>query len=218
VDFEKIKIENDNYLRDINLAKEYINLFDQNINKKLSYIHPNDDEIEDDSEKKKILIKKDFINNYEDAIYKFRISRIDEDFQKQMYEFYNKQDNIKKEKDTDPQYIQYSNLLTKHNKKRSPVQFFLRNTNIIPIEMSFQQRPTCFLWSMLRALHPEKTQDESMCMLNEAVLKSGIHDVQTIHEYDYFDLVLIHIFETFINTNKLINKSETEIDEYRSHL
>jgi hypothetical protein len=71
---------------------------------------------------------------------------------------------------------------------------------------------------MLRALHPEKTQNESHCLLNEAVLKSGINDVPTIREYDYFDLVLIHIFETFVNTNKQIIKSEIEIDEYRSHL
>jgi len=71
---------------------------------------------------------------------------------------------------------------------------------------------------MLRALHPEKTQDESICMFNEAVQKSGIKAVETILNNDYFDLVLIHIFETFVNTNKQIIINETEIDEYRSHL
>jgi hypothetical protein len=178
--FQKIKIENDNYHKSINVAKEYVNLLNQTIRIKLDYIHPDDIEIQHD---------------------------------------HAKQDIIKKERDSDPLYIQYSKLLKNHNnEKRSPVQFFLKNTNIIPIEMSFQQRQTSFFWSILRALHPEKTQDESICMLNAAVIKSGINNIPTIHKNDYFDLVLIHIFETLINTNKQIIKSETEIDEYRSYL
>jgi hypothetical protein len=96
--------------------------------------------------------------------------------------------------------------------------YLFANSNIIQVINAPLQtiRPVCFFWSILRTLHPEKSEKDLICMLDDVVARSGINDVPNIN--DEKDLVLIHIIESFVKLDNITITDREEKFKYRTIL
>ena len=96
--------------------------------------------------------------------------------------------------------------------------YLFQGTNMIPVKCPVQKsRPVCVFWSIFRALHPEKSLEESACMMATALEKSGLNSEElsrVISEDEKFDLLLLHIFEEFVEANDTRNSEQRRINRW----
>ncbi len=94
--------------------------------------------------------------------------------------------------------------------------YLFEGTNIRPIKCPLQtNRPTCVFWSILRALHPEKTKEEIQCILGAALEKSGLNSPESIIPVDERrDLLILHIFEEFVDSNDMRSQEQRRINRW----
>ena len=94
--------------------------------------------------------------------------------------------------------------------------YVFNDTNIIPIKCSLQKsRPTCVFWSILRALHPEKNLKQTHCILEAALEKSGLNSPESIiPEDERLDLLILHMFEEFVETDDLRSQEQRRINRW----
>lgn len=94
--------------------------------------------------------------------------------------------------------------------------YVFKGTNIIPIKCPLQKsRPTCVFWSILRALHPEKNLKQTQCILDAALEKSGLNSPGSIiPEDERLDLLILHMFEEFVETDDLRSQEQRRINRW----
>ena len=87
-----------------------------------------------------------------------------------------------------------------------PIKRFIGNNRLEQCNMfgKFQGfRGTCSLWAELRALHPEKTNDEFYEMLLQSIAKSGFDKAFPIEKnLETIDLIPIAIFEQLVEEGR----------------